>query len=47
MEKASKGEILAELAIKVICAKVKEIFENEPNVVNVNSPVTVVGDVHG
>jgi len=47
LEKAAKGEILPELAIKVICAKVKEIFENERNVVNVNSPVTVVGDVHG
>ena len=47
LEKAAKGEILPEIAIKVICAKVKEIFDDEKNVVNIRSPVTVVGDVHG
>jgi len=31
----------------VLCAKVREIFQAENNVVNVASPVTVVGDVHG
>ena len=47
LEKAAKGEILSELAIKLICAKVKEILSLETNVVQVYSPVTVVGDVHG
>jgi serine/threonine-protein phosphatase PPG1 len=47
LEKAAKGEVLPETSIKVICSKVKEIFENESNVVQVQSPVTVVGDVHG
>ena len=47
LEKAAKGEILSELAIKVICAKVKEILSHESNVVQVQAPVTVVGDVHG
>ena len=44
---ALKGEILDEVTIKVICAKVKEIFSAEENVKPVQSPVTVVGDVHG
>jgi len=26
LEKAAKGEVLSEAAVKVICAKVKEIF---------------------
>lgn len=47
IEKAAKGEVLSEVAIKVICAKVREILSQEPNVVEVYSPVTVVGDVHG
>ena len=47
LERARKGEQLEEVAIKVICAKVREILAAEPNVVNVYSPVTVVGDVHG
>jgi len=47
LEKAAKGEVLSEAAIKVICAKVTEIFAQEPNVIEVYSPVTVVGDVHG
>jgi len=47
LERARKGEVLEEIAIKVICAKVKEILAQEQNVVYVHSPVTVVGDVHG
>jgi len=47
LERARAGEVLEEIAIKVICAKVKEILANESNVVPVDSPVTIVGDVHG
>ena len=47
LEKAKKGEQLEEIAIKVICAKVKEILAAESNVCPVSSPVTIVGDVHG
>jgi hypothetical protein len=47
VEQAAKGEFLPEVAIKVVCAKVREILASEPNVVEVTSPVTVVGDVHG
>lgn len=35
LEKAAKGEVLSELAIKVICAKVREILSKETNVVQV------------
>ena len=34
-------------AIKLICTKVKEIFVAENNVCDLNSPITLVGDVHG
>lgn len=47
LERARKGEVLEEIAIKVICAKVKEILSMESNVASVQSPVTIVGDVHG
>ena len=47
LEKAKKGEQLEEIAIKVVCAKVKEILSHEENVCTVSSPVTIVGDVHG
>lgn len=47
MELAKKGQILEEAAIKIICAKVKEVLAKEENVVRVAAPVTVVGDVHG
>ena len=47
LEKAWKAEKLEEHAIKVICAKVKEIFIKEDNVQILNSPITLVGDVHG
>jgi len=44
---ALKGELLDETTIKIICSKVKEILCSENNVKQVDSPVTVVGDVHG
>jgi serine/threonine-protein phosphatase PPG1 len=47
IERAYKKEILPEISIKLLCAKVKEILAEEPNVVSVSSPVTVAGDVHG
>ncbi len=47
LELAAKGELLDEAAIKIICAKVKEVLGAEDNVKQVYSPVTVVGDVHG
>lgn len=27
--------------------RVKEIFEEEPNIVTIEGPVNVVGDIHG
>lgn len=47
LDLATKGELLDEQAIKIICSKVKEVFVSEENVKVVRSPVTVVGDVHG
>jgi len=47
LDMASRGEILEEIAVKLICVKVKEILLDEENVKNVQAPVTVVGDVHG
>ena len=47
LEKAKNGEKLDEAAIKLICTKVKEIFAKEDNVPILNSPITLVGDVHG
>jgi serine/threonine-protein phosphatase PPG1 len=47
VEKARKGEKLSEAAITLVCTKVKDILAKEPNVVQLNSPITLVGDVHG
>jgi len=42
-----KGEILNEDIIKKLCDKLKEVFIQEPNVVPVQAPVTVAGNLHG
>ena len=47
LEKAKKGERLEELAIKMICIKVKELFVKEKNVKSISKPVTCIGDTHG
>lgn len=38
---------LSEAEIKFICEKLKEVFSAQPNVIPIQSPVTVCGDVHG
>lgn len=40
-------ELLAESVIEAICAKTKEMLMKESNVVHIQAPVTVVGDIHG
>lgn len=40
-------ELLAESVIEAICAKTKELLMKESNVVHIDAPVTVVGDIHG
>lgn len=42
-----KKELLAESVIEAICAKTKELLMKESNVVHIEAPVTVVGDIHG
>jgi serine/threonine-protein phosphatase PPG1 len=47
IQKAMNAELLDETTIKLVCLKVRELLLKEENVKLVNSPVTVVGDVHG
>ncbi|KAI9592349.1 Metallo-dependent phosphatase [Syncephalis fuscata] len=42
-----KRNLLAESVIREICAKTKEVLMKESNVVRIETPVTVVGDIHG
>ena len=40
-------QLLHESLLREICEKTKEVLMRESNVVHVQSPVTVVGDIHG
>ncbi|KAJ6238900.1 serine/threonine-protein phosphatase pp2a-related [Anaeramoeba flamelloides] len=40
-------ELLNETELIQLCEKAKEIFMKETNVLNIESPLTVVGDLHG
>jgi serine/threonine-protein phosphatase PPG1 len=40
-------QLLHEALLREICEKTKEVLMRESNVVHVNAPVTVVGDIHG
>lgn len=47
IERLKRKELLGESAIKEMCEKVKELLMRESNVVHLEAPVTVVGDIHG
>eukprot|EP01121_Diplochlamys_sp_Union-15-3_P014197 TRINITY_DN4497_c0_g1_i4.p1 TRINITY_DN4497_c0_g1~~TRINITY_DN4497_c0_g1_i4.p1 ORF type:complete len:307 (+),score=48.13 TRINITY_DN4497_c0_g1_i4:135-1055(+) len=40
-------ELIKETEVKELCAKAKEILSAESNVVRINPPVTICGDIHG
>ena len=42
-----KKQLLHETVLKEICEKTKEVLMTEGNVVHIQAPVTVVGDIHG
>jgi hypothetical protein len=42
-----RKQLLHEALVREICEKTKEVLMKESNVVHVNAPVTVVGDIHG
>mmetsp|Transcript_23896 Transcript_23896/g.26516 ORF Transcript_23896/g.26516 Transcript_23896/m.26516 type:complete len:165 (+) Transcript_23896:19-513(+) len=47
IEEATKGKFLDELTVKLICLKARDLLVKEENVVQVNAPVSLVGDIHG
>lgn len=47
IEKLLNKQLLVDTIIKEVCEKTKELLMSESNVVHINAPVTVVGDIHG
>ncbi|KRX02654.1 hypothetical protein PPERSA_11994 [Pseudocohnilembus persalinus] len=42
-----QGKKIRESEVKQLCEKAKEIFVNEKNIIKLNSPITICGDIHG
>jgi len=42
-----KGQPIEPAAVKFICKKVKEILFEEPNILQLQPPITICGDIHG
>lgn len=47
IQQLRKCEILLEAEVEELCDKGKEVLIRQPNVVQVHTPVTVCGDIHG
>ena len=47
LEMLYKGHLLPEVTIRALCFKFKELLIRESNVIHIQTPVTVVGDMHG
>lgn len=45
--KKSKNLSISENDIHQLCIKTREIFLNEPNLLEINSPIKICGDIHG
>lgn len=45
--KLQKCEFLLEREVKALCTRARDLLSAEPNVLQVHSPVTVCGDIHG
>ena len=41
------GNLLSERDLRRLCELVKELLLEESNIVSVNAPVTICGDIHG
>ena len=46
-KKVNNFELLTINEIKSICDKSKEIFIKEPTILEINPPITLIGDIHG
>merc|ERR1712232_999662 len=47
IEKLLRCEIVSASEVKALCNKAIEILVKEPNVIELQAPVTLVGDLHG
>jgi serine/threonine-protein phosphatase 4 catalytic subunit len=47
IEQLTKCEYLKEAEVKTLCNKAKEIMSLESNVIKLEAPVTICGDIHG
>lgn len=47
LETLYSGGLLSEPVIESLCFKLKELAVDEPNILQIQSPVTLVGDIHG
>ena len=47
LSQLKKGELIKENEIKIICDKAIEILQEEPNLIHLEAPITVCGDIHG
>lgn len=47
LENLYQGKLLPEAVVRALCFKLKEMLIRESNVVHIQTPVTVVGDIHG
>ena len=47
IEQLKKGEYIKESEVKLLCNKGREILSQKENIVKLETPVTICGDIHG
>ncbi|KAG9391143.1 Ser/Thr protein phosphatase [Carpediemonas membranifera] len=47
IETLMRGEFLPESTVKMLCDRAKQLLIEEPNVLRLSTPISVIGDIHG
>lgn len=47
MQKVKEGSVITENEVRALCSSFEEVLASESNLLRLDAPINIVGDVHG